>query len=401
MLRLSPVSRFVGSVAAVCCLAAHTFADDLTVADRTASWVTQNQRSIVRQFNRAGVYGSIGTLGEGAGSGPGLAYFQPNVAGTPLDVYAGRAWSLDGDSLYDFRVGRIPHAPGHAPSRHRTLALLTPSLVEGADAPRFFAYAEMRRRSLVNGRLYGSESGARPFAYEDHSYELVLGHTLAPRLVASIRTGLLETRARLEPERSSASLPADVRRPAGDRSFLATTVSLAYDHRDRPRDPRNGTYVETSLARYHGTGPSSPSFDRFALDARQYLRLDSDRHVFALRGLIDVAGGSGGDGVPFFLQPALGGSRSLRGFPRYRFRGPRVATLSAEYRWEVLRPFALAAFYDAGRVWGGPAERGTGGIATSYGLGLVIKSKEGVLVRFDAAKGSEGMRLNVSFGHSF
>jgi hypothetical protein len=43
----------------------------------------------------------------------------------------------------------------------------------------------------------------------------------------------------------------------------------------------------------------------------------------------------------------------------------------------------------------------TPGFASSYGLGLRIKSKDDVLVRIDAAHGSEGTRANVSFGYSF
>jgi outer membrane protein assembly factor BamA len=105
--------------------------------------------------------------------------------------------------------------------------------------------------------------------------------------------------------------------------------------------------------------------------------------------------------APIYLQHALGGSRTLRSFPQFRFRGPKLASLSAEYRVQVKGPFELAAFYDGGRVWGGAAEMGTPGFASSYGAGLRIKSRDDVLFRIDAAQGSEGARVNVSFGYSF
>ena len=105
--------------------------------------------------------------------------------------------------------------------------------------------------------------------------------------------------------------------------------------------------------------------------------------------------------MPFFLERSLGGSRTLRGFDSFRFRGPRLATVSVEYRCEVMGPFELAAFYDAGKVWGGPVDTGTRGIASSYGMGLRIKSKDDVLVRMDVARGAEGTRAHLSFGYSF
>jgi outer membrane protein assembly factor BamA len=216
--------------------------------------------------------------------------------------------------------------------------------------------------------------------------------------VASVRAGWLETHATLDGGLEDA--PAFLAGPAlsgQERSFQATTFSLAYDHRDRPGDPRRGTFVEASLSRYDGRGGIASDFNRFTLDARQYVPLGSDRHVFALRGFVQAVNGD----APLYLQHALGGSRTLRSYPQFRFRGPRLASLSAEYRFQVKGPVELAAFYDGGRVWGGAPEMGTPGFVSSYGTGLRIKSGDDVLVRIDAARGSEGTRLNFSFGYSF
>jgi len=378
-------------------------ADDEGLAEKATSWIDRNPGRLVRQLNEVGLYPSLGNLGEGAGSGPGLAYFSPDFAGTPLDVNLGGAFSFKGDTLVNLRVGRIPYVPGSAPSKRRTLEALTPSLVDGSNARPFFVYGEFRHQTLANGRLFGSDGDAAiPFVYKDESYEVVAGYRLARRLVASVRTGLLETRATLDAAPGSPlSFLDGTSASARQMSFLATTASLAYDHRDHPRDPRSGSFVEASLGRYEGRGASASSFDRFSLDARQYVPLWSDRHVLAVRGLVAYDSAQGGNAVPYYLERTLGGARTLRSFAQYRFRGPKMATVSAEYRCEVKGPFELAAFYDGGKVWGGPAEMATPGFASSYGLGLRIKSKDDVLVRIDAAHGSEGTRANVSFGYSF
>jgi Omp85 superfamily domain len=378
-------------------LSSAALADAQSLADKASSWIDRHPRRLMYSLNQAGLYPSLGNLGEGAGSGPGLAYFAPGFAGTPLDVNLGGAWSFKGDSVVNLRLGRIPYAPGRAPSKRRTLEALMPSMLDGSNARPFFVYGEFRHQELANGRLYGSDGDtAIPFVYKDNSYEAVMGYRLTRRLVASVRAGWLDTHASLDTADAAASFQGGLDASTRGLSFQATTFSLAYDHRDHPRDPRSGTFVEASVSRYNGMGQGAPSFDRYFLDARQYVPL-GERHVFALRGYFERADGD----VPYYLQHALGGSRTLRSFPQYRFRGPKLASLSAEYRFRVKGPFELAAFYDGGRVWGGASEMATPGFASSYGAGLRIKSRDDVLIRLDAAQGSEGARVNLSFGYSF
>ena len=53
--------------------------------------------------------------------------------------------------------------------------------------------------------------------------------------------------------------------------------------------------------------------------------------------------------MPFYLQPTLGGSHSIRAYPHQRFRD-RSAAAQAEYRF-VLNDFMTGAvFYDTGKV---------------------------------------------------
>jgi hypothetical protein len=379
-------------------LCAPLLAQAQSLPERASSWVERNPRRLVRQINGAGLYASVGNLGEGAGSGPGVAYFDPDFSRTGLDLYVGGATSFAGDSLYDLRLGRIPHEPGRAPSRRRTLDAISPSLCNGSNERPFFLYAELRGHTLANGRIYTSSgAAAMPFVSRERSVELVAGRVLPHGFVASVRTGWLETQATFDARPGSGS-PFD---NVEERSFFATTASLAYDRRDQPRDPRRGAFVEASLARYQGLGRDAASFDRFSLDARRYLPLGSERHVLALRGLVGLASGRGEGAVPFFMQSTLGGSRTLRGVPQYRFRGPRMTAASAEYRAEVKGPLELAAFGDAGRVWGGAAETGTHGLVYDYGVGLRIKAKGNVLLRLDAARGSEGSRIGIAFGATF
>lgn len=91
-----------------------------------------------------------------------------------------------------------------------------------------------------------------------------------------------------------------------------------------------------------------------------------------IAGRFTASWASAGNAVPFYLQETLGGSDidnvpTLRGYQDYRFRGPDLFSLQAQYERRLLpapppgsqRPSTLRsiagalgimAFYDAGEV---------------------------------------------------
>ncbi len=57
-----------------------------------------------------------------------------------------------------------------------------------------------------------------------------------------------------------------------------------------------------------------------------------------------------GHSVPFYLQPSLGGSNSLRSFTDYRFHDDNMLLANAEVRLALMTHLDLAVFADAGNV---------------------------------------------------
>lgn len=348
-----------------------------------------------RALAAAGLHFSLSSFAQGTGPAPGVTLFRPRLGGSPLDVMASSARSLQGDSLLELRVGRLPHAPEQAPSRHQSLESLAPAFAAGAGE-RAFAYVELRRRDLDGGALYDDRGGTTPFRLDDESFDLVAGYRLAPGWLASVRAGTLAASARLDVGREGwlAALEAAASGPS--RRYFRTSASLSFDRRDHPRRPTRGRFVELSLAHYAASGPRS-GFSRLWLDARQFVALGSPRDVLALHGAATLDGGE----APFYLLDAIGGGERLRGYRAFRFRGPRVVALSAEYRRALSRPLEAALFCDAGKVWGGPVALGSGGVVASCGLGLGVKAGEGGLLRLEAARGAEGTRAQLRLGYAF
>lgn len=124
--------------------------------------------------------------------------------------------------------------------------------------------------------------------------------------------------------------------------------------------------------------------------------------MIALRAYGVASDSDAGQAVPFFLQPTLGGSRTLRGFREFRFRDVNAALLTAEYRWEAWIGLDMALFVDFGKVFADHADVGDlDDYRTTYGIGFRFNTAEGVFFRVDVAKSSEGFKTYLTFDHVF
>ena len=132
------------------------------------------------------------------------------------------------------------------------------------------------------------------------------------------------------------------------------------------------------------------NFTQWGMDARGYIPLGNRQRIFAIRGLFINSDPASGNRVPFFLMPSLGGGESLRAFPAFRFQGPKMMLLQAEYRWEASRRFELAVFGDTGTVALIGDRLSLDELKSDAGVGFRIKSSRSTLFRLDLAYGNEG-----------
>jgi outer membrane protein assembly factor BamA len=132
-----------------------------------------------------------------------------------------------------------------------------------------------------------------------------------------------------------------------------------------------------------------------------FLPLFDKRRVIALRGTLVASQIEGGQDVPFYLMPSIGGSTTVRGFEQYRFRDRHAAVFSAEYRWESFAGLDMALFVDAGQVAGRLRDFAARDFRTSYGFGFRFNTRNSMFLRYDVAFGGEGTRLLFRFGPAF
>jgi hypothetical protein len=153
----------------------------------------------------------------------------------------------------------------------------------------------------------------------------------------------------------------------------------------RPRDGDTLLLHSTFESRWVADGRN-----HYALEAgaRYYHRQSERRLLYAeLTGVT-------GQQFDSNQLPTLGGDTGLRGYPIRYQTGDSQVLLTLEQRiftdWYPFRLFRVggAAFFDAGRVWGGGAETGNLGLLRDVGLGLRIaspRSSTGRMLHIDVA----------------
>ena len=126
---------------------------------------------------------------------------------------------------------------------------------------------------------------------------------------------------------------------------------VEYDWRDQAAYPTAGGKYSAQYVRYLDRSIGAYSFLRLDLEASQYIPLFNGTRVFALHGSSSLTTAGHGQLVPFYLQPTLGGSNTLRGYRFNRFYGDNSVMLNGEYRWFCSPALDMAVFADAGKVF--------------------------------------------------
>ena len=144
------------------------------------------------------------------------------------------------------------------------------------------------------------------------------------------------------------------------------------------------------------------SFRSLEAEVMQMIPLMRANWVIALRGLATVTDIDDTEAVPYFMLPAIGGGKTLRGFPDFRFRDRHRLVMNAELRWTPARFLDMALFYDAGKVAARKSDLDFRDLEDSYGIGMRIIGLKGYAFRVDVARSREhAARLLVSAGGAF
>ena len=337
-----------------------------------------------------GIHARLGGIGEGAGFGGGPGY---QFIGVPFDLRTSAAASLKGYFIAEGSL-RFPGTQSE-------------DIYTWANGPYVEVYA--RRRDSPQEDFYGLGPGS----LEDDQSNFAQRETFV-RVTPAVRRGYLTAGVNLgylDPSIGSGTDPSmpstdEIFRPAevpgldAQPSFGVIEPFVEFATLDRAIDDRAGGRYRLTFTRYADRDLDQFSFNRWDVDLRQFIPFVHDTHTLALRAWVSSSDPSDGDSVPFYLQPTLGGARSLRGFRTFRFRDRSALLLQAEYRWRINEFVTGALFYDTGAV--APRLGDIGRLERDYGFGLRAGSRATVVIRADVAFGGrEGTRFLVRFDDVF
>jgi outer membrane protein assembly factor BamA len=203
--------------------------------------------------------------------------------------------------------------------------------------------------------------------------------------------------------------------PSRQATYLR--AGLVFDTRDRETGPTHGQWTELLVQRGAKLLGSDYDFTRITGTARVYVPV-TERFVFAERVTVQNLQGS----VPFYEMSTtqgsfsddegLGGSGSVRGWPKNRFIGKGMMFANQELRWRVSdfslrrRPSALvlSGFVDAGRVWdSGLSSAGLlSDLHVGYGGGARLRYGQDFVVGFDVGHSKEsGAAIYIGLGYPY
>jgi outer membrane protein assembly factor BamA len=177
--------------------------------------------------------------------------------------------------------------------------------------------------------------------------------------------------------------------------------SVAIDTRNFAGHPTSGGLYRATVARYTDRTYGKYSFNRYDVEAAHFLPVIEDNWVIALRGWAVFSQTSGGNVVPFYLMPSLGGKNTLRGYYDYRFHDRDMEVFNVESRWGLFTHLDAAVFYDAGKVAPRAGDLGFTQLKTSYGFGLRVHTREATVGRIDVGHSTEGWRVVFKMNDPF
>ena len=339
-------------------------------------------------FGRDGLYPKLGSLTTGSGFALGAGYRTraPFRRYGTLDVWiagsASKYWATEARATFPALAGGRIFAEGYASRREY-------------PQERFFGVGPDSLRSdqsnyLLRNNLVGGRAGVRPVS------PVLVGGGL-DYSEPHVGEGRSDTMPSISTVFDDSTAPGLSRQPKYLRPFAFVEV----DYR-QPKNARQGGLYRVDFSHYDDRDFHTYSFNRVDVDLQQAFSILAERRVFTVRAAVVTTDVDGGQQVPFYLMPTLGGHDTLRGFRDYRFRGPHAMLLQGEYRFEIWSALDGAFFYDTGKVAEHRSDLDFRDLEHDYGFGFRFNTDNGVIMRADAGFGSrDGKHFYLVFGGRF
>ena len=173
-------------------------------------------------------------------------------------------------------------------------------------------------------------------------------------------------------------------------------ASITYDSRNDAFASTAGSFLQMQFLQFDKVLGSDYQFNTLILDCRRYVSVFRNK-VLAFQGYYT---GSFGNDVPLRSLALFGGSNSIRGYYRGRYRGNQVFYVQTEYRVPVYKRVGVVVFGGLGDVANDFRSYDPRYLKYSLGGGLrvALNKSERLNIRMDCALaryGDSGLYIDV------
>jgi len=213
---------------------------------------------------------------------------------------------------------------------------------------------------------------------------------------------------------------SDLKSEYGQNSISSGKLGLTYDHRDNVFDPTRGDLLSGSMEYAGGPFGGDKDFWKFYGRYSHYFPLPRGS-VLEFRSRVGVADTYGdSQKIPIYERFFAGGAYTVRGYEERKvgpidavskdpLGGESMLIGNVEYTYPLFNFLKVAVFYDVGNVWAKMDDLGSGGLKSSAGLGLRIKTPIGPImldygIPFNKEPGEEDKgdgKFHFSMSHGF
>ncbi len=160
------------------------------------------------------------------------------------------------------------------------------------------------------------------------------------------------------------------------QQFVAGGSSYSFQRFTADLDHRFPLYGHSQIAAHASNGPDDCSAQ---IGGHKCPMVRNKSGAVGLRLLISESFTSGGNVVPFYFQPTLGGSdlngqQLLPSYHDYRFRAPNLLLLRASFEHSIYGPLGLEFLFDTGKVAATRGDIDFSHLAHSFGAGLTLRA---------------------------
>jgi hypothetical protein len=171
--------------------------------------------------------------------------------------------------------------------------------------------------------------------------------------------------------------------------FLHTMVTGEIDYRDTGGNTKRGGYYRASFGLWNDVTLNAYDFQRADLLVVQYIPLTpGGGHVLSGRLGAAAVNAYGGNRIPFYFLPYVGGMDTIRSLPEFRYKDHDAIWSSAEYKWRVRPFFSVSAFADVGQVSPDWHSLRASDMEAGYGVSVGFHTTSQTLLRLDVGTGA-------------